>query len=343
MVAVKPGKICLTPYLERGGGPASFQGRLAAGLANRGIDVTYNLLERPLSAVLVIGGTRRLESLWRAKQDGIPVIQRLDGMNWIHRQRRTGLKHWLRAEYGNWLLQVIRSRLSRHIVYQSHFSKGWWERVYGLVSAETSVVYNGVDLDVYHPDGPHDRPADKLRILVVEGNLGGGYEWGLGAAVKLAEGTSNAMNKPVELVVAGGASQAIQDEWTGRSGVPLRFIGWVERVKIPEIDRSAHVLYAADVNAACPNSVLEALACGLPVVSFDTGALPELITTDAGRISPYGGDPWKLETPDVPALVRGAVEVLEDQERFRSGARRRAEGAFGLDTMVEGYLSAFSL
>jgi glycosyltransferase involved in cell wall biosynthesis len=335
---MNPGKICLTPRLERGGGPASFQGRLSAGLSKRGIDITYDLSERPLKAVLVVGGTRQLGALWRARQDGIPIIQRLNGMNWIHRRRRTGFKHWLRAEYGNWLLQTIRSRLAQHIIYQSHFSQDWWERVHGPVLARTSVVYNGVDLELFHPDGPHTKPVDRLRILVVEGNLGGGYEWGLEAAVNLAEGTQAALNQPVELMVVGGASAALQEEWLARSKTLLRFTGWVARDRVPEIDRSAHVLYAADVNAACPNSVVEALACGLPVVSFDTGALPELVTGDSGRIAMYGGDPWKLETPDVPGLVRKVVEVLEDQPRFRAGARQRAEEALGLDMMVKGYL-----
>jgi len=99
------------------------------------------------------------------------------------------------------------------------------------------------------------------------------------------------------------------------------------------------LLFAADINAACPNSTIEALACGLPVVAFDTGALHELVSGDAGRVVAYGGNPWLLEPADVPGLARAANEVLVDQPRFRQGARRRAEEAFGLDTMVEGYLT----
>jgi len=81
--------------------------------------------------------------------------------------------------------------------------------------------------------------------------------------------------------------------------------GLIPRDAIPALDRSAHLLYSADLNAACPNSVIEALACGLPVAGFATGALPELVTGDSGRLVPYGGDPWKLDTPAVPALVEG--------------------------------------
>ena len=74
------------------------------------------------------------------------------------------------------------------------------------------------------------------------------------------------------------------------------------------------------------------------MAAFATGALPELVIGDAGRLVPYGGDPWKLDRPDVPALAQAAVEILEDQPRFRAAARRGAEAAFGLDAMVEKYL-----
>jgi glycosyltransferase involved in cell wall biosynthesis len=107
---------------------------------------------------------------------------------------------------------------------------------------------------------------------------------------------------------------------------------------IPALGRSAHLLFASDVMPACPNSVVEALACGLPVVSFDTGALPELVLGDAGRIVPYGGDAWKLEPPDVEALAAAAVEVVDGNDRFRRGARARAEAGLSVEMMIDGYL-----
>ena len=110
--------------------------------------------------------------------------------------------------------------------------------------------------------------------------------------------------------------------------------------RIPEIDRSAHVLFSADLNAACPNSVIEALACGLPVAAFDTGGLNELVVGDAGRLVPYGGDPWRLEKPDVPALAHATAEILRDRPRFRAAARAHAEHALGLEKMMDGYLMA---
>ncbi len=58
----------------------------------------------------------------------------------------------------------------------------------------------------------------------------------------------------------------------------------------------------------------------------------------AGRLVPYGGNQWKLEQPDVPALAEMAIEVLQEQERFRKAARARAEELLSVDKMVDEYL-----
>jgi glycosyltransferase involved in cell wall biosynthesis len=133
-------------------------------------------------------------------------------------------------------------------------------------------------------------------------------------------------------------SARLQAESQKMSRVPILWGGLVPPDQIPGLDRSAHLLYSADLNAACPNSVIEAFACGLPVAGFATGSLPELVTGDSGRLVPYGGDPWKLEKPDLPALAAAAVEILQNNARFRVSARKRAEEAFSLDLMVARYL-----
>jgi glycosyltransferase involved in cell wall biosynthesis len=110
------------------------------------------------------------------------------------------------------------------------------------------------------------------------------------------------------------------------------------REHVPWLMRSSHLLFSAEVNPPCPNSVIEALACGLPVIGFDTGSLSELVQGDVGRLVPYGADPWKLQKPDLPALAEAAIEILDDQDRFRTPARQRAESAFDVENMVDEYL-----
>jgi glycosyltransferase involved in cell wall biosynthesis len=142
----------------------------------------------------------------------------------------------------------------------------------------------------------------------------------------------------MEVQIVGEVAPTLQAEWTARCAVPLRWAGLVKREEIPALMRSAHLLFSADIHPACPNSVIEALACGLPVVSFDTGSLAELVTPDCGAIAPYGSDSWKLQPPLVENLVSGAESVLKDWPRFSAAARQRAVAAFGLKAMTEKYL-----
>ena len=52
---------------------------------------------------------------------------------------------------------------------------------------------------------------------------------------------------------------------------------------------------------------------------------------------PYGANYWKLEAPKSEPLAKAAAEVLDNLEKFRVSARKRAEENFGLELMVERY------
>jgi glycosyltransferase involved in cell wall biosynthesis len=138
-------------------------------------------------------------------------------------------------------------------------------------------------------------------------------------------------------MVVGRVPESLQKQFDD-SGIDIYWRGVVKREEIPAIDRSAHMLFSSDINAACPNSVIEALACGLPVIGYDTGSLAELVTNGAGAIARYGGDVWKLEKPDAHALADAAQLVLNNQESSRLAARARAVELFDIQRIADQYL-----
>lgn len=328
-------RICIVPRVDGLAGVASFRLKFEDGLRARGVDITY-IISEPSDAILVLAGTRHLLPLWKARSRGQRIVQRLDGINWVHKKRNTGLKHYLRAEYGNFILSFIRSRIATNIIYQSEFSRTWWEDWYGQARVPSTVIHNGVDLNVYTPG--ETRSNTPYKLLLVEGSLGGGYEMGLDNAIRLTEILQQKHNLQVELMVVGKITDNHKKQVESKTQISINWMGSVPRERIPEIDRSAHLLFSADLNAACPNSVIEALACGLPVLSFDTGALNELVPGSAGRVVPYGGNPWNIDPPDVESLADAAVYVLQNQPPFRKSAREQAEANLGLDKMVDAYL-----
>ena len=328
--------ICIVPRVEGPGGVTSFRLKFEDGLRTSGVDVT-NDPSREVDSILVLAGTRNLFSLWKARRRRIQIVQRLDGINWVHRVRWAGPRYSIRAIYGNANLSFIRRRLADHVIYQSQFIKRWWDDWYRPARVPSTVILNGVNLNRYTPHGLHERPSGHYRLLVVEGSLAGGHNYGLFNATSLASALSKRFK--IELMIVGRVDGRTKNKLTHQNNFRIQFMDTTPRDHIPWLMRSSHLLFSAEVNPPCPNSVIEALACGLPVVGFDTGSLSELVQGDAGRLVPYGADPWRLQKPDILALAEAATEVLLDQPLFRKSARERAESAFDVEKMVDEYLN----
>lgn len=79
-------------------------------------------------------------------------------------------------------------------------------------------------------------------------------------------------------------------------------------------------------------SALEAMACGLPVISSSVGGLPELVR--------HGETGYIAEIGDVDRMARYAIELLTDMRkyaRFSAAARERAAGSFSSGDVVSQY------
>ena len=333
------GSICLVPVINRVAGPGSFQLKLKAALERRGYRVHHDPTQADTQAILIIAGTRRLSEIWAAKRRGVRIVQRLNGINYVHRVRPLGFKHWWRAETGNLLLAYTRRFVADHVVYQSNFTRDWWHDWYGTHKAPFTVIRNAVDLQAYSPNGTETPPIDHIRVQVVEGHLNWDNGPALENAHRFALALQQAAGKQVELVIAADVLPALRDSVHQHvPGVWVNYVGVAPREQIPVMSRQASLQYSAEINPSCPNSVVEALACGLPVVGFDSGSLTELVQGNAGAVVPYGGDPWKLDLPDFPTLARASLPLLADPAPYRQGARALAEAQFDLEHMTDLYL-----
>jgi glycosyltransferase involved in cell wall biosynthesis len=104
----------------------------------------------------------------------------------------------------------------------------------------------------------------------------------------------------------------------------VHFLGF--RDDVPAIIQAADVMALPSRDEGLPLAVLEAMACGRPVVSTPVGGVPEAITD---------GETGLLVQPDDPEALAGAVlRILRDTElarRLGAAARRRVEKQFSLD------------
>jgi len=78
-------------------------------------------------------------------------------------------------------------------------------------------------------------------------------------------------------------------------------------------------------------AALEALSCGVPVVAYRVGGIPEVVTPDVGRlVAPF----------DIDALGAAALELVTDEnirETLGRAARARAETTFKREGAIDRY------
>ena len=312
---------------QKHGGPGSFQSRLELCLKNLGWSIVYpedNVLP---DVILVVGGTKKHKWLKICKKAGVRIVHRLDGMNWLHRVKKMPLKQKLLAEVRNRMTAKIRRKWADHIIYQSQFVKEWWEKVEGPTKVEHSIIPNAVDLSVFKPK-ESSKPA---KLICVEGTID--YS---PFALDTLEFLAGAFPQ-LEVEIYGN----IEDKSLMDKFPVLNFKGSISRDKIHEVYNNG-IYISLDVNAACPNTVIEALASGIPVVGYDTGALKELISENGGGAVSFGSDPWKLQNPDLNNLKLGIEHILENFEEYCVNARKLAEDKYSIDLLTEKYIKVLS-
>ena len=109
-----------------------------------------------------------------------------------------------------------------------------------------------------------------------------------------------------------------------------------ERGDIPEIMRAMDLFVLPSIAEGISNTVLEAMASGLPVIATDVGGNPELVEHGrTGALVP-ASDPLAMANT-IQAYLRNPGKLHEDGE----AARDRAERLFSLDAMIKGYLDLY--
>ena len=134
------------------------------------------------------------------------------------------------------------------------------------------------------------------------------------------------------LMVGDGPDRAAAEVLARESGVwgDVRFIGKQEPVE--EILSIADLFLMPSASETFGLAALEAMACGVPVVSTDIGGLPELnVDGETGFLRPLG---------DVDSLTDASRRILTEPDlhaRMAAAARDRAVTEFGLDRIVPRY------
>lgn len=146
-------------------------------------------------------------------------------------------------------------------------------------------VPHGIDTDVFVPGKRVMKPAgEKINLLIVGGH---GRDWGV--VKKTAEGLSKS-GTAVEFKAV--VPKAKKDFFQGV--LSMQVLSGISEEKLISLYQEADVVFLPVSYATANNALLEAIACGTPVISTKTGGIPDYLDERSG---------WLLPEQDVQAAV----------------------------------------
>lgn len=155
------------------------------------------------------------------------------------------------------------NRLADLTIFQSEYARFSTRELFPVIGQDGPVIHNPVDLNIFTPEGDQQTlpGIDRVACVTWSTNPYKGRE-------RIYEVAKR--NPSVDFVLCGSFDDA----------PPLGNIhrlGLLDRASLAQVLRSCHVLLTFSRNEACPNHVLEALACGLPILYEESGAMCEVI------------------------------------------------------------------
>lgn len=254
-----------------------------------------------------------------AKNANKRIIQRLDGSQ-------------IKKEELDYIRKIYRN-YTDYAIFQSEHSKNQCFRSMGKIPKKRyEIIFNGVDKSIFYPN--KELKIENEFNFVITGNLIQKYK--LEPSIYALDKLFKKYN--FKLHVAGPVSDEVK-KIIDRDYVVYH--GALNMEEIAKLLRKCHVYLFTVANPPCPNSVIEAISTGIPIVSFDSGSMSELCWF-AKDLLVYVSDKMFHSYNDFDFdQYTDKIEVcINDYKKYRENAIKHAH-LFPFEECGKKYLNVF--
>lgn len=327
-------KIFIPIDINNTGGIYTFARKFKEGMALAGHQVFFEFQDD--YDILFIVVRCPLKYIWNAKRGKKKIIHRLDG---AYYWSVSGIKYLLY----NLKPRIIHKFFSDFTIYQSEYSKYVSEKFLGKRKNENyKIIYNGVNLEKFSPEKTlfikslRDNPKQKV-FFTASAFRRNDQILPIIDALRIYK---NKYGDNFKFIVAGsfsGETKEIPDRYLDFT--QIKFIGNIKNSKLPLYEREADVFLFTHLNPPCPNNVIEAMACGLPICGVSDGAMNELIKEkENGLLTKTEGNYfWLKRKININEFADNLNYIVKNHKQMSESSRRIAEERFSLEIMVKNY------
>lgn len=317
-------------------------------------DVEFLALNKPPGHIF--GLYPRLYRLFRDLRPAIVHTRNLAALEVVVPAWAAGVPVRIHGEHGRdvgdfdgssrkyqWIRRVYQPFVTYYLALSRDLAQYLFDRV-GITRSKVAQIYNGVDAHRFSPPS--------VREAIAGSPFGAGDEWLIGTVGRM-QVVKDQLNLARAFVAALELRPSLRDRLrlVMIGDGPLRDqvlailaeagvanMAWLpgERSDIPAILRGLDCFVLPSLGEGISNTILEAMASGLPVIATDVGGNGELV--EAGRTGEL------VPAADPQALARQIVRLAEDRDlarRMGRAGRVAVEQRFSLDAMVGAYQALY--
>lgn len=195
-----------------------------------------------------------------------------------------------------------------------------------LQEYSVKVIYNGIDLNIFKPTQGDFRiryGISKNKYIVLGVAFGWGEKKGLNVFIKLAE----TLDENYQIVLVG-TDEVVEQQLPDNI---ISIYRTQDQKALAEIYTSASVFVNPTYEDNFPTVNLEALACGTPVITFNTGGSPETIDDTCGVV---------VNCDDVDTMRPAIIHICETKPYSESACMARAK-KFDMQLRFEEYIKLY--
>ena len=268
-------------------------------------------------------------SIRTAKKQKTPII---------HNQNGVFYPSWFQGDWKTENEKISAVYLQAdYVFWQSNFCKVCADKFLGKRSGPGEVLYNAVDTNVFVPS--RNRKLDDHFTFLINGKI----DLHLGYRVLLPlEAIMQLISEGIKckLLIAGFLDPKVKqraEHMIAERNMDqfVSFLGAYSQQQAPLIYQQADASIMIKQNDPCPNTVIEAMSCGLPIVYSNTGGLPEMVGVNCGFPVPCEENFFKFCVPEQEALSAALKEATNKGNDKKANARARAVDVFNIENWIE--------
>jgi glycosyltransferase involved in cell wall biosynthesis len=225
---------------------------------------------------------------WKRRLPGVPFVHRIDGPISAYRGADLHLDRLIRA---------LAEEIADGVIFQSEFSRAA-NMALGLRPERSTVILNAARDEHFVPAAA-PRPAGQ-RIRIVASSWSSHWNKGFDVYRFLDD---NLDFSRYEMTFVGNSPVSF---------ARIRHLPAQDHAAMAAVLREHDIFLTASRMDPCSNAVLEAIACGLPVLALDSGGHPELVA-GAGRLFSGTGDVLAA----IDAIAAECRDLAKSLERRR--------------------------